>query len=217
MNWMEIISNMILPAIGLLATVIAAGTAIWGICAWRQEYRGKRQIDLAEEVLALVYEARDVLEAVRSPLEREAEGSTRPTAPDEIDKEKAMLNQAYIQIERCNSRQDLFARLRSLRYRFMAQHGEDPAKPFEELNAIRRKLSKPFYKLHVRLGALRRKRDGTDPSEYDKELDKLWQEWQTACSLDEINAEGEDPILKEVDAVVEKFERICRKTIGLRV
>jgi len=56
---------------------------------------------------------------------------------------------AYIPIERCDSRRDLFARLRSLRYRFMALNGKDAGIPFEELNNIRHGLAKPFYSMRT--------------------------------------------------------------------
>lgn len=214
MDGIEYTLQIILPAISSIATVIAAVTAIWGISAWRKEHTGKRQIDLAEEILALVYEVRDVFEAIRSPLGHEVEGSSRTAGPDENDIEKAMLDQAYIQTERCNSRHDLFARLRSLRYRFMAQNGKDSGKLFEELNSIRRKLSLPFYSLHVRLGELRRKRNRTNPEEYKKKLQELWDDWQDACSRDEVNKNGDDPILLEVDSITLKFEDICCRIIS---
>ena len=158
MDWVEVTTRIVLPAASSLATVVAAfvaaGTAVWGICAWRREHTGKRRIDLAEEVLALVYEIHDVLASVRSPLGYSEEGQTCPSMPDATNKEKAMLCTAYIPIERCYSRRDLFARLRSLRYRFMALNGKDAGIPFEELNNIRRGLAKPFYSMQIRLKEL---------------------------------------------------------------
>jgi len=153
MDWVEVTTRIVLSAVSSLATVVAAivaaGTAVWGICAWRREHTGKRRIDLAEEVLALVYEIHDVLASVRSPLGHSEEGQTCPSMPDATDKEKAMLCTAYIPIERCDSRRDLFARLRSLRYRFMALNGKDAGIPFEELNNIRHGLAKPFYSMRT--------------------------------------------------------------------
>ncbi len=216
MSWEEIITSIILQVVSLLATVIAAGTAIWGICAWRREYTGKRRIDLAEEILALVYEARDVLASVRSPLGQENKGQTCPGAPDATDKEKAMLCAAYIPIERCSSRQEIFARIRSLRYRFMAQHGKDAGQPFEELDLVRRSLSLPFYSMKIRLRDLQRKKSTTDSKEYDKKLEELWEDWNRTKDKDEFNEEGEDLILRECDAVIDKFETLCRQAIGLQ-
>ena len=210
----EIITSIVLPAVGSLATVVAACTAIWGIHAWRQEYTGKRRIDLAEEVLALVYEIRDILAAVRSPLGHSEEGQTCPGMPDATEQEQAMLRTAYIPIERCNSRQELFARLRSLRYRFMVQNGKDAGAPFEELDSVRRSLAKPFYSMQTRLRNLHRKKSRTDPEEYTKKLEELWEDWNRKKDQEEFNEECDDLVLQECDVVIDKFESICRKAIG---
>ena len=61
-GWLGVISAVIYA----LATGFAAGVAIYGIRSWRREFRGKRQIELAEDVLALFYEARDAITAIRS-------------------------------------------------------------------------------------------------------------------------------------------------------
>jgi len=220
MDWLEILSRIILPIITslatIMATIIAAGTAVWGIRAWRLEYTGKRRIDLAEGVLTLVYEIQDVLISVRSPLGHSEDGQTCPEMPDAIDKEKAMLCTAYIPIERCNSRTELFARLRSLRYRFMALNGKDAGIPFDELNSIRHQLAKPFYSMQIRLKALHRKIKTTDPKEYDQMLEDLWENWTNERNREEYSDDGNDPVLKQCNIVIEKFEVLCRKAIGLK-
>lgn len=216
MDWLEVTTRIVLPGVSSLATVVAAGTAIWGIRAWRREHTGKRRIDLAEEVLALVYEIKDVLASVRSPLGHSEEGQTCPSMPDATNKEKAMLCTAYIPIERCNFRRDIFARLRSLRYRFMALNGKDAGIPFEEINNIRHGLAKPFYSMQIRLKELHRKIKTTDPKEYDKMLDDLWEDWNDKKDGEEFNEEGDDLVLKECGIVIAKFEVLCRKAIGLK-
>jgi len=48
-----------------------------------------------------------------------------------------------------------------------------------------------------------------------KELDKIWkEEWQTIYGYEGDNSDGEDPLLKRVDSIVQQFEEICRKTIN---
>jgi len=44
-----------------LSLLIGIWVAIYGIDSWRREHKGKRQLELAEETLALFYEARDVI------------------------------------------------------------------------------------------------------------------------------------------------------------
>ncbi len=157
-----------------------------------------------------------VLASVRSPFGHPEEGQTCPTMPDATAKEKAMLCTAYIPIERCNSRRDIFARLRSLRYRFMALNGKDAGIPFEELNNIKRGLAKPFYRMQIRLKELHRKIKTKDPQKYDKMLEGLLDNWNNKKEDEEFNEDGDDLVLKECENVIEKFEVLCRKAIGIK-
>lgn len=49
------------------SVVVAAVVAARGINTWQREYIGKRRMELAEEVLAMFYEARDAIRDVRAP------------------------------------------------------------------------------------------------------------------------------------------------------
>lgn len=120
----------------IIASLTASGTIIYGIKAWRREYIGKRKLDLAEEVLALFYEARDAIRFIRSPASYSGEGRTRNAAPNETPEEKRINDNAYIAFERYNKRLELFNKIRSMRYRYMAQLGKDLSKPFDDLNNI---------------------------------------------------------------------------------
>jgi len=120
----------------ILASIIASGTVIYGIKTWRREYIGKRNIELAEDVLALFYEARDAIRYMRSPAGYTGEGSTRNANPNESPEEKKINDNAYVVFERYNKRQELFNKIYSMRYRYMAQFGKDEAKPFDDLNNI---------------------------------------------------------------------------------
>ena len=61
---MEILSAT-LDVLESLALIIAAVIAAFGINAWRREHVGKKRAELAEETLALFYEAQDVINAAR--------------------------------------------------------------------------------------------------------------------------------------------------------
>lgn len=120
----EIIEN-----IGL---IVASITAIYGINAWRRELRGRKEYELAEELLSLLYDCRDRLRAIRSPFSRTTEGSTRESDPSETAEETKLLNRAYVVFERYQANQEVFTKLFALRYRFMALFGTDAAKPIED-------------------------------------------------------------------------------------
>ncbi len=116
--------------------ILAAIVAIFGIDAWRREYVGKRRMELAEEVLALFYQVRDVIRAMRSPVGFSGEGESRKAETDESPERKKALDNAFVIIERYNKHADLFSRLHAMRYRFMAQIGKKESEPFDELDQV---------------------------------------------------------------------------------
>jgi hypothetical protein len=128
--------KMVLETLSTIAIIVASGTAIYGINAWKEEFRGKRKIELAEEVLALFYEARDAIRAIRNPFGYQGEGSTRKPQENETPREKNARDRAYVVYERFEKRQEVFNKLHSKRYQFMARFGNEKAKPFEDLRMI---------------------------------------------------------------------------------
>ncbi len=128
--------KLVLEIVSTIAVVFASGTAIYGINAWKKEFSGKRKIELAEEVLALFYEARDAISAIRSPLGFVGEGSTRKQQEGESPEQKQARDRAYVVYERYDKRKEVFNKLHSLRYRFMARFGIKEAEPFENLRLI---------------------------------------------------------------------------------
>ena len=119
-----------------VSIIIAAWTVIISITAWRREYIGKRNLELAEEILALFYESRDAIRGIRSPFGFAGEGSTRKPSPNESPKDKEVYDKTFVTHERYNRCSDLFNKLFSMRYRYMARFGRNSVKPFDELKAI---------------------------------------------------------------------------------
>jgi hypothetical protein len=113
-----------------LSIIVASCTAIYGIGSWRREYVGKKRAELAEEVLCLFYEARDAVQHIRNPFSRSNEGSSRKAGENETPEQKEAYDRAYVLFERFNTHIDLFSKMHSIRYRFMAQFGTDAGKPF---------------------------------------------------------------------------------------
>lgn len=64
-----------------LATLIAGWAAVRGVDAWRSEIVGRRKAELAEDVLAQFYRARDVLIWARLP-DRPIESASDGEDPD---------------------------------------------------------------------------------------------------------------------------------------
>ena len=121
-------------AIGTLAKSAGAGLGGWaalrGVNAWRAETVGRRKAELAEEVLAQFYQAKDALTWARLPF-----GDATAQAPGaEGDGRGAEAMAAPI--ERLNQASQVFSGLQASRYRFMAYFGEEAAKPFDELRKV---------------------------------------------------------------------------------
>lgn len=119
-----------------VSVTVAAIAFVTGVFAWKREFVGKRRIDLAESVLALFYEAEDAIREIRNPFSFGGEGNTRKRSEHEREEESHLLDEAYVVIERYQKREQLFAQLRSMKYRFMATCGAVAGEPFDELTKV---------------------------------------------------------------------------------
>jgi hypothetical protein len=188
-----------LEVVNTLAIVIASIVAICGINAWRKEFQGKRKIELAEEVLALFYEAKDAISAIRSPFGYLGEGSTRKPQENEAPEQKDARDKAYVVYERFQKRQEVFNKLHSKRYQFMSRFGAEKSKPFEDLRMI-------IIKIQVSADSLSR----------------IWGSYRTSEATEDIRKNREsviwsggenDPIEPLVKQVISDIEVICRPII----
>jgi len=116
-----------------LAVIIAALSFVFGVTAWSREFRGKRRIDLAENVLAMFYEAQEVITEIRCPASFGGEGTSRPRVDDETEEERKIRDRSYIPFERYKKYEALFSRLRATKFSFMAMFGTEWATSFNEL------------------------------------------------------------------------------------
>jgi hypothetical protein len=192
-----------------ISVIIAAIVVIISVNAWRREYIGKRNVDLAEEVLALFYEARDVIRYIRNPFSFSGEGNTRNSGPNESPEEKEINDRAYIVFERYNKRQDLFNKIYSMRYRYMARFGKDSAKPFDDLHKI---VSEIFS------SARRLARYWKDQGRRTWQNDEQFQQHLTEMRKHEAifweMSPDEDPIKPKLDATIADIEAHALKIIG---
>ena len=184
-----------------ISLIIAAWAVIIGVNAWRREYIGKRRLELAEEILSMFYEARDVIRYIRNPFGDIEEGSTRNASPNESPEEKQINDNAYVVFERYNKRQDLFSKLYSMRYRYMAQFGRDSAKPFDDLYKI---VNEIFISAQMLPHYWREQghRQWKDEAEFQKHLDKMHKHEAVFWEM----TPDRDQITPRVDAVISDIE-----------
>ena len=122
--------------INLFTSIIVCGTAIWGINAWRRELKGKKQFEVAEEVLSLFYECKDILNEIRSPFGYVSEGKTRKRNENESEEDSKTFDRAFVVFERYNKRFDSINKLRTLKYRYMTLISNGNSKCFDDLLSI---------------------------------------------------------------------------------
>jgi len=184
--------KMGLEMLSSIAVIVASGAAIYGIFAWKKEFQGKRNIELAEDVLALFYEAKDAIRAIRCPLSHQGEGAMRES--------QQAIDTAII-YERYEKRQGIFNKLGSKRYQFKARFGTEKDKPFEDLNNIIIDIRSAADGLSM----TQNKSANNDNSKDNKD----WQKYMSVIYL----FMPDDPITPRVNEVISDIEAICKHII----
>lgn len=185
-----------ITAIGSMVTGLGAGLGGWaalrGVNAWRIEALGRRKAELAEEVLAQFYRARDALIWARLPAEGAGGDASASQSPEAAARGASAM---AAPIERLNQASQVFSELQASRYRFMAYFGEEAARPFDEL----RKVHDDVVEASSRLI----RRQGKPPSTGD------------ATDRDTIGwgPYGSDQLAERLERAVRAIELICRPLI----
>jgi len=187
-----------------IAVIVASLVAILGVSAWKREFKGKRDMELAENVLESFYRAERAIEAIRFPIWNLADGQARSPEPDETPEEKKARDRAYIVIKRIKEHSDIFNQLYTLRFRFMARFGRHRAKPFDEMKRVvdtimvcTRRLAE-FWAEQLRDG------ERTHPS-----IKEEIKEYERIISY----AGAKDPTESRVSGIIAEIEGICRPVI----
>jgi hypothetical protein len=188
------------------AVLAAALVGFFGIKAWRKEFVGKRRVELAEEVLALFYQARDVIEIIRSPVGYAGEGSRRKVEAAETPEQKQIRDDSYATRERYNQNRGVFCRIFTLRHRFMAQLGREADAPFVELKSI---LDGLFVALRrwVRLSQVKES-TFTNTQSLEGHHARIEEYENTLWGLDD-----NDAVRCRVDELIRQIEGICEPQI----
>ena len=164
-------------------------------------------MELAEEVLALFYEARDAVAYLRHPLVMSSEIEDIKKAENETEQQWEARKNASVVFKRYNERQELFNRIHSLRYRFMAQignRGELSLLTKLEKDRERNIFSSPKVSSALAEGLLSEPtRNGTERLREDREVRGSLLGRGQRCSQ----------IAKRLLKTVADMERYCREVI----
>lgn len=199
----------IADAITAVSVAIAAFAFVWGVNAWRREFVGKRRIELAESVLAQFYEAEEAIRDIRNPFSYVGEGKTRQRAENESPEDAALLDRAYIVIERYKKHEKLFADMRAMRYRVMASFGADAAESFNEVWGAISEIfgAAEMLGMHYWHSQSQFSTKEDDLQEFRKQRHKFE-------AIFWLMGEKDDEITPRVRHAVEKFETIARRVSG---
>ncbi len=191
------------------ALIIAALVAVFGIAAWRREHVGRRRIELAEEVLAMFYEARLLVGAIRSRYIYFGEGSSREATEEESLVQKNRRDRANAINERFHRHQASFAKLGAVRFRFMAVFGADKEQLFERFDQYLGDLLAAADQLE---GLLNIDQIGLTAEDYG---DGEYKSMLTAARRTFFGTGDEnDHFRTRLDALIRDVEAVCRKEIA---
>jgi hypothetical protein len=183
---------------GLVTSLAAATGAIVAILSyrkWHPENIGKRKIELAEEIIADFYQARDVIAWARFPGGWSSEKSSRAVSVEESEDEKNAKDSYFRTVDRLVQRAELFSKIQSKKYRAMAYFGVQAKEPFEDLGKIYAEVLSAAGKLVRHYTS-----DGTLP--------KTWSAWEKTIGWNEEDAGADSPDSVEVrmNAVIQAVE-----------
>lgn len=186
-----------------VSVVFAAVVAIRGINAWKEEFRGKRRIELAENALELCYRVQAAITAIRclggviasESIAAEAE-KTEP-APERKPSEE--LTETHRRIE---ERQEVIEKLYAMRYRVKVGLGRKAAGVIEELRNVVIEIRSAANGI-MRIGpvACTKKRSAATEEGLRKHEEVIWE------------SPPGDAVAKRVDTAVKSMEDICRPLI----
>jgi hypothetical protein len=180
------------------AACAGAYIAYQGLTKWRAEAIGKRKVELAEEVLANFYEAREIILAARMPGSLGNEGDTRQKGPNETEADTRTLNAYFTVAERLSKKTEFFAQLEARRYRFITHFGAEAAEPYMVLRKIHGEIL-----LGVRMLLM---------THHQRELGAAVasiQHWRTVIW----ETSEDDQIRERLNTMVESVEKVCRPAI----
>jgi len=119
-----------------IAVIAACWAIIAGVGAWKREFIGRRQIELAEQVLGKFFEVKDAIAFIRNPWSSSDAGKTRERSTAETETETKLLDRGYVVVERYQAKESVFSEFNTLKYRCMATFGAESERIFTDTNTV---------------------------------------------------------------------------------
>jgi len=138
--WLERIAS----AGPIVTALITAAGFVLAVMTYRKghpEAVGKRKIELAEDILADFYKAREVIRSARFNVVFVGEESERKPEAAETPGQKKARDGFYRVFERLQKERQLFAELHARRYRAMAYFGKEAEALFDDFRRLQVELT----------------------------------------------------------------------------
>jgi hypothetical protein len=197
--WIEI-AKAVPSVVTAVTAVIGVAIAVRGLNKWRAETTGKRNAQLAEEVLADFYRAKAIFEWARDIDTPGGEGEAGKAEPGEKPEETRYRNALYAPIQRLIDQNEFFAAMAARRFRFKAVFGAAADKPFTDLAIIQNQI----FTAARRLIAIYRDTPLNEPPQRAK--------WEAVIGWPRTD---DDPIATRLEAIIDNVEQLCRPHIML--
>jgi hypothetical protein len=196
-----------------VAVIAACWAVISGVDAWKREFVGKRQIEVAEETLAPFFEVKDAIAFIRSPWQRQGEGSSRKRASAETAVDSDLLDRGYVVWERYEEKKDIFRVFGTQKYKFMASFGADSEDVFTRVHA----QVNAVFAAATMLATHYWKRQGRVEMEKDEFARHLNEMHQHEGVFWDSSDGANDVVRKELASVQQALEEIVRPAFAERM
>jgi hypothetical protein len=130
--------TQLLTIVGFAITVTIAFAGFKTFDRWKREKVEEVRMEIAVEMLALAYQAKNVFAIIRSALVYSYEWSDMQLAPGETDDVRDRRGPYYARLKRIHANKDFFEQLWQLQPKCMAVLGADTEELFKLLHQARR-------------------------------------------------------------------------------
>jgi hypothetical protein len=195
--------NALTGAATAIAAAFAALFAFLGLRSWKQEMIGRRKAELAEDLIAGFYEARDIFMSARSPGALGSEYESIDLSGIKGHDYEEQLKTFYLPVSRIDRSRDTLAALHARRYQARVLFGQEIDEPFGTLRTVEAQIRTSFNML--RRLVLAAGSSGSDPWNDPRFIEHEGRLFHAG--------EPEDAVKNELKKAVAEVERLCGPAI----
>lgn len=189
--------------------IAAAGIAAWrGVDTWRRQLSGKRRMEIAEETLTAIYEARNVLTWARNGMSFEGEAyfGDEPVEGEERDRIARLRDSYYVPVARLSKQHEVFSKLSTQEHLCAIYFGETVRSHFAQIRDVHTRVAISARALIRDAGRPERPRD----QERNRERQQRYEDEIWGGLLED------DPLTVQTNEAVEQIKNVCLPHLRMR-